>query len=368
MRVLLLGPVEAWAGDHLVPLRRPRERAVLAYLLLARGRMVTLDGIEHALWGGTPPSTARAQIQADISALRRAFRDSAAATPIVTRPGGYELNFHDVDLDMDVFAEQVAAASESMAMCAWTEAERQLRSAIELWRGPTLAGVEAAFAEPARMRLDEQRLTAIEQLAQVELYGGRDHMVIAELTEHVHAHPYRERLRSLLMLALYRSGRRADALASARDLRRRLSDHQGLDPGEAITRLEAMILRDDPELLRMFRSGARGNGFQEAPRSSSAEPSAVPDAGPVHGQPASDAIRVRPTQLPPATVDFTGHADQRAKIRDLVLGTGLPAHRQVHASVLVTISGMGGVGKTALAVKVAHELVSEFPDGCLFRD
>src|SRR5262245_43185898 len=119
MRFLLLGPVEAWAGDHLVPLRRPRERAVLAYLLLARGRMVTLDGIEHALWGGTPPSTARAQIQADISALRRAFRDSAAATPIVTRPGGYELNFHDVDLDMDVFAEQVAAASESMAMCAW---------------------------------------------------------------------------------------------------------------------------------------------------------------------------------------------------------------------------------------------------------
>jgi DNA-binding SARP family transcriptional activator len=177
--------------------------------------MVTLDGIEQALWGGSPPGTARAQIQADISGLRRIFRESAGVAPITTRPGGYEFNLHGATLDVDQFAEQVRGRGGArLARCgeAATHGTRALARAA-------LAGVEAAFAEPARLRLDEQRLTAIERLAEAELRAGRHDTVVPELTEHVQDHPYREHLRGQLMLALLRSGRRADALASARGLR-----------------------------------------------------------------------------------------------------------------------------------------------------
>jgi DNA-binding SARP family transcriptional activator len=359
MRFALLGPVEVWADNRPVPFRRPRQRALLAYLLLARGRMASLDAIEWALWGVTPPSTARSQIQADVSALRRAFQATPSGSLIVTRPGGYQLTIEDAALDLDEFDGWVANGGEAAAEGDWAAAAAALRAALAVWRGPALAGIEAVFAEAARSRLDEQRLAAVELLAEVELRRGRHQAIVAELSEQVTAYPLREHLRALLMLALYRGGQRTEALATARDLRRRLADQQGLDPGQTVAALERMILRDDPELDAMLTTTGTGNrevgaGSLSVPRHQVGRSSS------------RMAVRqgVRPRQVPPAIRDFTGRADARARLGGLLTG----ARRPGGVGALIAVSGMGGVGKTTLAVRVAHDVLDHFPDGCLFRD
>jgi DNA-binding SARP family transcriptional activator len=244
----VLGPVGATVHGDPVRVDRPRRRAVLAYLLLHADRVVPVDQLIEAMWGATPPSTAKAQIQSEIWALRRIFQSAARTEPIATRPGGYVLEVETGQLDLAAYTEQVAQARADGDRFHPQRARKHMREALSLWKGPVLSGVAADFVEAARSRLEERRLTDVEWLADLELSLGRHHELVPELTQHVADHPLRERLRAQLMLALYRSGRQAEALVAARKGRTILRDEYGLDPGLPLRDLEQAILRQDPVL------------------------------------------------------------------------------------------------------------------------
>jgi DNA-binding SARP family transcriptional activator len=217
LRFLLLGPVQVVDCDGIAP----RHRAVLAYLLLHAGRVIPMERLVDAMWGYEQPDTARSQIHAAITALRRAgVRDV-----LQTRPGGY---LADARTDVHEFDDLVAAG--------------RLRDALDLWRGEALADVHANYAVSARALLDDRRLAAVEQLMERELAAGEHARVLDELAAQVAAHPLRERLAGQLVLALHRSGRQADALAAARAYRSALADEQGLDPGPAFLEVEKAVL------------------------------------------------------------------------------------------------------------------------------
>lgn len=220
---------------------------MLAYLLLHARQVVPAERLVEALWGGAPPDTARTQIQASISVIRRLLREERTDEVLLTQPAGYVIRPEPGRLDLDRFtvltAEARAEETRDPGACA-----RHLRAALDLWRGAALADVTAAYATGTRLRLDEQRLAAFERLADAELSLGRHDELAGELAAVVEANPLRERLRGQMMLALYRCGRRPDALRAARDLRDALADQQGLDPSRPFADLELAILRGDPAL------------------------------------------------------------------------------------------------------------------------
>jgi DNA-binding SARP family transcriptional activator/tetratricopeptide (TPR) repeat protein len=221
LRFLLLGPVQVMDCDGIAP----RHRAVLAYLLLHAGRVIPMERLIDAMWGYEQPDTARSQIHAAITALRRAgVRDV-----LQTRPGGY---LADARTDIHEFDDLVAAG--------------RLREALDLWRGEALADVHAHYARGARALLDDRRLAAVEQLMERELAAGQHARILDELAAHVAAHPLRERLAGQLVQALHRSGRQADALAAARAYRSALAEEQGLDPGPAFIEVERSVLAGAP--------------------------------------------------------------------------------------------------------------------------
>jgi DNA-binding SARP family transcriptional activator len=242
MRYAILGPVEVTTGTQTVRLDRPQRRALLAVLLLHANTVVSIEQLIEALWGGAPPATARAQMHALVAAVRRTLREAGADDVITTRTGGYVITVADGACDLRVFENLTARAR---ATADPDEAARLLREALTLWRGTALDGVSAAFVEAARAALEEQRLAAYEQIADLELARGRHAELVPELTGLVAANPLRERLVGQLMVALYRSGRQSEALQTARALRRRLAEDEGLDPGPALVELETAILRAD---------------------------------------------------------------------------------------------------------------------------
>jgi DNA-binding SARP family transcriptional activator/tetratricopeptide (TPR) repeat protein len=305
VRFTLLGPVQVLADGGTVPGIAPRHRAVLAYLLLNAGRVLSVEKLIDAVWGYDRPDTARSQVHAAITALRRALRGVDADHLLQTRPGGYVALPEPGQLDTQDFADLVAAG--------------RFRDALRLWHGDALADVHAAYAAGARALLDDRRLTAVERLMQAELDSGRHGVVLDELADHVAAQPLRERLVGQLVAALHRSGRQADALAVARTYRTALADEQGLDPGTVFVELERAVLTDAPATP----GTARGTGANTLP------------------------------------YDIPDFAGRTAELDRLVA-----ADRHT----LVTIDGMAGVGKTTLAVHAAHRLADRFPDGQLFID
>jgi DNA-binding SARP family transcriptional activator/Tfp pilus assembly protein PilF len=314
IRFTLLGPVRVLADGDAVRGIAPRHRAVLAYLLLNAGRVIGMEKLIDAVWGHDRPDTARSQIHAAITALRRALRGVGAGHVLETRPGGYVALPEPGRLDVQDFAELVAAG--------------RFRDALELWNGDALADVHAAYAQGARALLDDRRLTAIERLMAAELDAGRHSRVLDELAGHVAAQPLRERLVGQLVLALHRSGRQADALAAARSYRTALADEQGLDPGRAFVELERAVLADAPELKPESndQGGDRARG------------------------------KVRSNFLPYDIPDFAGRTAELDRLA------------AEHRNTIVTIDGMAGIGKTTLAVRAAHRLADRFPDGQLFID
>ncbi|WP_412540047.1 BTAD domain-containing putative transcriptional regulator [Longispora sp. K20-0274] len=327
----VLGPVGAWAGEELSRDLRPRQRAVLAYLLLSAGRVVSAERMIIALWGDAAPNTARAQLQASVSAVRAMLRAAGAADLLATRNAGYLLTPAPGQLDLAEFTRLVAETPLEPEPAA-----RQLRAALDLWRGVAFADVTSPFADAARRRCEDRRLGALERFAELELALGRHEELVGELATAVEDSPLRERLRAHLMLALYRSGRQSDALRVAREYRELLVDREGLDPGREFSDLERAIRRD------------------ATPGSSPTSPSVPVEVGPP--PPDADPVRAVPAQLPRDIVAFTGRAAELAEL-DALVGD------EPGAVVISTIAGSGGVGKTALAVHWGHRVRDRFPDG-----
>lgn len=245
----LLGPLEVRRGERLVPVRGWREQAVLAMLLLAEGDSVSLERLVAAVWDGDPPSGAVKAVRNCVSALRgRLAEPGGRVVPIQATAAGYRLPVDGARLDTRQFRRQVDAARLLSADGRLAGAAARLRGALDLWRGPALAGTGSRIVRDCAARLDEERMIALEDRLDLELALGRHRQVTGELQALVREWPLRERIASQLMLALYRSGRQAEALDSYRRLAKRLAEDLGIDPAAEITRLHQAILRQEPAL------------------------------------------------------------------------------------------------------------------------
>jgi DNA-binding SARP family transcriptional activator len=250
MRVGVLGPVEVEVNDQPVPISGQRQRALLAALALDHGKVVPVERLVDVLWDSHPPATARTKVRAHVSGIRQAIGCAAPGLGRVvqTQPPGYRLCRDETDLDLTRFDGLTAAARGAANTGDIRGAAELFGQALALWRGPALADVSSAVIRAATVPLEEKRLLAIEAKATADLALGRCDSVAAELREQLLAHPFRERLRYLTMLAFYRLGCRADALCLYRDGYRLMSTELGLEPGPQLRGLQQRILADDPSL------------------------------------------------------------------------------------------------------------------------
>ncbi|MET9897895.1 BTAD domain-containing putative transcriptional regulator [Streptomyces sp. NPDC006446] len=333
LRFSVLGPVRAWLGDEPLPAGSPQQRALLAALLLRDGRTATASELIDALWGDEPPSQALAALRTYASRLRKALGPEV----LVSESGGYAIRSLGEDALDHVRAQELAAdADKARAAGDLSRARDLLRDTLALWDGEPLASIPGPYAETQRARLEEWRLQLLESRLDMDLEQGCHAEAVSELTALTAAHPLRERLRELLMLALYRSGRQAEALAVYADTRRLLADELGVDPRQGLKELQQRILQADPGLAE--------------PSAPAAEPSTAP---------------VRPAQLPATVTDFTGRASFVQELSDVLAAASSDEGRVMAVSAL---AGIGGVGKTTLAVHVAHQSRGAFPDGQLYVD
>jgi DNA-binding SARP family transcriptional activator/Tfp pilus assembly protein PilF len=330
LRYRILGPLEVIAGERPLNLGGLRPRRVLAALLLNANRPVSLFHLVEAVWESAPPNTARRQVQNAVAALRAVLGRVGAADAIVTHGSGYLLRVDPDQLDSLVFERLVERARSLADGGDAPGATAALREALALWRGPVLAGLGGQLSELEATRLDEKRLVALEEVIELELAAGGHARLVSELRALVAEHPLRERFAGQLMVALYRGGRQAEALAAYHDLARHLHEELGLDPGPALRRTYEMVLREDPEL--------------NAPA----------------GEPVPASLGV-PAQLPVDAEAFTGREGDLARLNQLI------SDGHTEAAVVITaIAGIAGVGKTALAVHWAHQVRDKFPDGQLY--
>jgi predicted ATPase/DNA-binding SARP family transcriptional activator/class 3 adenylate cyclase len=226
-----------------------RERAVLALLLLSANRVVSSEALADDLWGEHPPEDPAHAIRVHVSRLRKALREAGGDEIVVTQSPGYVVRVDPMDVDAGRFDSLVTQAREHLADGRPEQAATSLRIALGLWRGPALADVaDAPRARAEAARLEEARLSALEDRVEAELSCGRHGQLVAELDALTRAHPLRERLWGHRMVALYRAGRQAEALRAYQDVRTILSEELGLEPAIALQRLEAAILRHEPEL------------------------------------------------------------------------------------------------------------------------
>ena len=253
MEFRILGPLEVVEDGRILDLGGPKQRALLAALLLRANEVVSQDALIDDLWGESPPTTAAKTLQAYVSRLRKALAgpddEARTAARLETHGHGYVLRIAPGALDADAFQRLLEEGRQANARDDPKLAADRLRDALALWRGPALADLAyESFAQPEIARLDELRLTALEERLDADLALGRDDELIGELEALVERHPLRERLRGQLMLALYRAGRQAQALQAYQDGRQHLAAELGLEPSESLRRLERQILEQDPEL------------------------------------------------------------------------------------------------------------------------
>src|SRR5215470_13461979 len=273
----ILGPLEVVRSGCVVPLGGRRQRAVLALLLLQANRAVPVDRLAEDVWGGHPPPGSVTTLQSYVFRLRRALEPDrppgAAGAVLVTRDRGYLVRVKAGHLDAAVFEDGFTAGRAALEAGRYSEAAQALRTALGLWRGPVLADLaDYAFIQREAVRLEELRLAALEARIDADLALGRHDALTAELTQLVADHPLRERLHGQLMLALYRCGRQADALAAYGRVRDLLAGELGIDPGEPLQRLHGSVLAHDPALNWKPGRPAPAKGHRASPSASVASP------------------------------------------------------------------------------------------------
>ncbi len=245
MEFRILGPLEARDGDRELPLGGGKQRALLALLLVNANRTVSIDGIVDALWGADVPESAQKMVQIYVSRLRKVLPPQM----LRTRPPGYALELGRDELDLHRFENSVGEARTELDGGRAQQAADRLREALALWRGPALAEFATEpFAQPEGARLAELRVAALELRLEADLALGRHRAVVSELEALTGQQPLRERLRAQHMLALYRSGRHAEALASYQVFRRKLGNELGMEPSASLREFERQILQQDPSL------------------------------------------------------------------------------------------------------------------------
>jgi DNA-binding SARP family transcriptional activator len=249
----ILGPLEVREGDRVLPLGAGQQRALLAILLLRANEAVSRDQLIDELWGEAPPSTAAKALQGHVSALRGVLeperKRGAGGDVILTRGSGYELRLEDDQLDLGIFERLRSEGQAALTDGEPQRAAERLREALGLWRGPPLADfLYEPFAQAEIARLEELRVATLEDRLEAELACGRHQQFIGELEALVQKHPTRERLRGLLMLALYRAGRQAEALDAYQAGRTVLVEELGIEPGRRLRELQQAILKQDPSL------------------------------------------------------------------------------------------------------------------------
>ncbi|MFJ9057459.1 AfsR/SARP family transcriptional regulator [Streptomyces sp. NPDC102409] len=328
LRFTVLGPVRAWRGGEALPSGSPQQRALLAALLLRDGRTATAAELIDALWGDDPPSQALATVRTYASRLRKTLGQDT----LVSESGGYAVRIPRESLDLTLAQDLASEAEKVRGGGDRCQARTLINKLLGLWDGEALASLPGPYAENQRSSLEEWRLQLTETRLDLDLEVGCHAEAVSELTALTAAHPLRERLRELLMVALYRSGRQAEALAVYADTRRLLAEELGVDPRPELAQLQQRILRADEELARPAD-----------------EPAAAP-------------APLRPAQLPATVPDFTGRAAFVRELSDRLAGT------EGSVMAVSALAGIGGVGKTTLAVHVAHQARRHFPDGQLYVD
>jgi DNA-binding SARP family transcriptional activator/tetratricopeptide (TPR) repeat protein len=340
--VRLLGPVDVVVDDEPRPVHGLRRKAVLATLALHNGEVVSTGRLVDVVWGRTAPSTALNTLQSHVSHLRSVLGNKAA---ILAHPPGYLLNPDAGDTDVrqaERLLQQGTRAADPAGGIG------HLTAALALWRGQPLADVDGSvWLEEQAGRLDLLSVQVKRALTEARLAAGEHAQLVPELEQMVAANPLDEQICAQLMLALYRSGRQADALAVYHRLRGTLGEELGLDPSQALRDLETAILRQDPALA--------------APTAPVSLPQARPAAGPAAGVPTPPV----PAQLPPAVPAFAGRCEELASL-DAILPTAGAGQAAPANVVISAVSGTAGVGKTALAVHWAHRVSPQFPDGQLY--
>ncbi|HUR02046.1 MAG TPA: BTAD domain-containing putative transcriptional regulator [Nonomuraea sp.] len=319
----VLGPVEVSVGSRLVTLTG-KQRSLLAVLLLNAGRVVSLGALANAIWGRPAPASPDTRVRMLVSELRRALTEAGDGL-IVTRPPGYLIHLEPGQLDLATFLETTELARQSAETGRTALSISQYETALSLWCGAALGGVSGSFAETEALRLEELRLGVLDARSEGMLALGRHSELIADLGRLTKEHPLRERPHAHLMVALDHSGRRAEALEVFRTLRERLVDELGLAPSPELRQLHQRILTEE-----------------EMPQ--------APSRAPV--------VRPPMRQLPPEMAQFVG---RRAELERLdALSTG--------STRLLIIAGAAGAGKTALAVRWAHQAEQRYPDGQFYLD
>jgi DNA-binding SARP family transcriptional activator len=251
VRFEVLGPVRGWRGEAELELGSPQQRAVLAMLLLARGRQVSADGLVDGLWGERVPRSAVGMVRTYVSRLRSVWATATGwPNDLITSLGdGYVLQLGSAVLDLDLFEGWLHEARAAWGRHEVAHGARLSRDALGLWGGDALAGVPGPYADSRRIQLAELQLAATEEKLAADISLGDHAAAIAELRALLAAHPFREALSELLMLALYRSGRQADALDVFDAARRRLRGELGVDPGPSLQATHQRVLRADHRLM-----------------------------------------------------------------------------------------------------------------------
>ncbi|MEU7748163.1 BTAD domain-containing putative transcriptional regulator [Nonomuraea sp. NPDC049158] len=319
----ILGPVSVDGPGGPIELGSPKQRTVLAALLLNANRTVSDDRLMSLVWGERAPRTAIGRLQVYVHELR-----AVLGRGLISRAGtGYRIHTGGGEVDLEVFEQLRAAAREDLAGGHPEGAARRLRAAVALWRGSALGGAGEMLIEQERPGLEDRRVGALEELFEAELEVGRHSEVVAELRTAAAEHPLRERLQGQLMLALHRCERRSEALAVFRDTRNRLVDELGIEPGQTLRELHQRLLADD----------ARQDDV---------------------GQTVQTLRPARPGELPRDIRGFAGREQELAWLNDALDTSG----------AVCVLTGTAGTGKTALALHWAHRAKSRFPSGQLYVD